>query len=405
MNLISQQQATPTSLMHRALTAAMLSCFALSGWLWLQESSPNHDRATAAVPRPLGSGLAANSTRSLVPSTRPLPNGRGTVDSNSSSASDDEPVRSTAKPHYVTKNIEDIQLGQRLVGRNPLRHETSAPSDIDPAHWRAIRLTMLQSGAFYELAFLRSLEWLDKSDAKVGQHIELALPEMGLLGPARIESIEPCPTIEPDDGLDRMIVTGTMKHLATNVLELAITGLDEPLGVTTTHPIWSEDRQSFLPAAQLTEGEHLRQANGQQTQLTRITPKRGPPELVYNLEVDAEHVYHVAATGLLVHNQCISATSSSLNAFDYEHVFSKQHIRNGIDSLGSSRAAIQENVANAISKANSQRLLQVGSNQIETLMNGLPATIRAQVSPDGVITKINLFPGTSGRQLGNLIPL
>ena len=44
----------------------------------------------------------------------------------------------------ATKNIEDIQLGQRVVGRNPLRHETQSPSEIDPATWRAVGLSMIQ---------------------------------------------------------------------------------------------------------------------------------------------------------------------------------------------------------------------------------------------------------------------
>jgi hypothetical protein len=44
----------------------------------------------------------------------------------------------------VAKSIEDIQFGQRVVGRNPLRHETQAPSEINPATWRAVRLNMIQ---------------------------------------------------------------------------------------------------------------------------------------------------------------------------------------------------------------------------------------------------------------------
>lgn len=386
------------SVVQRFLTTAMLSCFALAGWLWLHESAPKHDQAIAAVPRPSGSGLAVTSTRPLVPSTQPLPDGRGTVNS-SPSVSDDESARSAAEPRYVTKNIEDIRLGQRLVGRNPLRHETSAPSDIDSAHWRAVRLTMLQGGVFYELAFLRSLEWLDRSDAKVGQHIDLVMPEMGLLGPALVESIQPCPTIEPDDGTGRMIVTGTMKHLATNVLELTITGLDEPLGVTTTHPIWSEDLQAFVPAGQLTEGEHLRTANGQQTQLTRITPKRGPPEQVYNLEVDAEHVYHVAGSGLLVHNDCPFA----MGIDDHLDAFASAHgatTWKKFDDVGDWQNKVKEKLADpntpvlfnldgvdvwgGLSRAGSNRggatdweLLQIFNNpnypNLQFFKNGLPA--------------------------------
>lgn len=297
--------ATPTSrtsLAHRTLTAAMLGCFSLGGWFWHHESTPKSQQAHAAI----ASRLPYHDRQEVV------------------APSAAKPLRTqvATSPRYVTKNIEDIHLGQRLVGLNPLRHETSLPSEIDPATWRAVRLTMLQGGVFYELAFLRSLEWLDVEEAKVGQHIDLLMPEMGLLGPALVESIELCPDIEPDDGTGRMIVTGTMKHLATNVLNLTITGLEKPLGVTTTHPIWSETRQAFLPAGQLKEGEHLKQLDGTITQVTRISPKRGPPELVYNLEVDAEHVYHVSDTGLLVHNVCpwevgpFNVLKSKSNPFD-----------------------------------------------------------------------------------------
>ena len=103
----------------------------------------------------------------------------------------------------VTKNIEDIQVGQRVVGRNPLRHETQAPSEIDPATWRAVRLHMIQNGVEYDLAFLRPLSWLKSTGAVVGGSIPIELHEMGLNGPARVVGIDPCPTIEPDDGTGR----------------------------------------------------------------------------------------------------------------------------------------------------------------------------------------------------------
>jgi hypothetical protein len=159
-------------------------------------------------------------------------------------------------------------------------------------------------GVRYDLAFLRSLNWLQATGATPGGNIHLSLPEMGLDGPALVESINACPPIEPDDGTGRMIVTGTMRHLASNVLNVSITGLDDPLGVTDTHPIWSETRHNFVTAGQLKVGEHLRSETGAISQVTRITPKRGPPQLTYNLEVNAQHVYQVATSGLLVHNAC-----------------------------------------------------------------------------------------------------
>jgi hypothetical protein len=214
------------------------------------------------------------------------------------------PTANDANVKLVTKSIEDIQLGQRVVGRNPLRHETQAPSEIDPATWRAVRLNMIQNGVEFDLAFLRPLSWLKSTGAVVGGSIPMELHEMGLNGPARVVGIDPCPFIEPDDGTGRNVVTGTMAHPGANLVYLDITGLDEPLGVTDTHPIWSETRQDFVVAGQLEIGEQFRTVTGQSATLTRIHPHRGPPEMVFNLEVDAQHVYHVAGSGLLVHNVC-----------------------------------------------------------------------------------------------------
>lgn len=108
-------------------------------------------------------------------------------------------------------------------------------------------------------------------------------------------------------------MTGLMAHSAANILDIAITGLDEPLGVTDTHPLWSETRQDFVVAGQLQIGEHLRSATGQFAQIVRITPHRGPPQPVYNLEVNAEHVYHVGASALLVHNACPVSMDEALD--------------------------------------------------------------------------------------------
>ena len=151
----------------------------------------------------------------------------------------------------------------------------------------------------------------------VNDQLPLSLPEMGLHGIATIVAVEPCPLIEPDDGTGRPVVTGTMQHLAANLLSVEVEGLPEPLGVTTTHPIWSEDRQDFIPAGLLTVGEQLRNLDGTPARIVRITPHRGPPVPVYNLEVDAQHVYRVGQTGLLVHNTCPTWPSNPKDMDDF----------------------------------------------------------------------------------------
>ena len=67
----------------------------------------------------------------------------------------------------MTCNIEDISLGQRLVGTNPLREQTQPASEIDPATWPAVRLKMTQGGAEYDLAFLRPVSWIEATGAQV----------------------------------------------------------------------------------------------------------------------------------------------------------------------------------------------------------------------------------------------
>ena len=56
-----------------------------------------------------------------------------------------------------------------------------------------------------------------------------------------------------------------------------------------------------MQAGSLNPGEHLRLADGRTTTLERTEPiaEQLP---VYNLEVDGEHVYFVAESGVLVHN-------------------------------------------------------------------------------------------------------
>jgi Holliday junction resolvase-like predicted endonuclease len=222
-----------------------------------------------------------------------------------------------------------------LAANPQVDHAVVTASEIDPATWRNIRLRMQkQHGGTLEIVLLRPLAWLVQQldefeqltradshssalghavwsgqdhagvqlDSDVGQdtcRIHLALPELGAVGPAEVLAIEPCPPLASGPG---RTVTGTFAHSAADVLDLEIEGLDTPLGCTANHPFWSADRQDFVPAGSLTIGEHLQTESGTLRQVTRITPRRGPPVAVFNLEVDAEHVYYVSTAGVLVHN-------------------------------------------------------------------------------------------------------
>jgi len=112
-------------------------------------------------------------------------------------------------------------------------------------------------------------------------------------------AVAPCPSVVRGAG---RTVTGTFSHAADNVIDLYVDGLNAPIGITTTHFVYSVDRQRFVPAGELRVGECL-QHNSGEAQILRIEPRTGTHD-VYNIEVHVAHVYHVTQAGVLVHNNC-----------------------------------------------------------------------------------------------------
>ena len=242
-------------------------------------------------------------------------------------------------PKRITRPIETIRPGMRVLADNPEGAETQPDADVTPEHWRLVSLQMSrENGSTLHVQLLRPIEWLvteavvlivEAKDPQelfatpaptnpdrgtvdlslqrllLGQSIYLDLPELGAQGPATVTTIDPCPSLDPAQ-TGRRLVTGTFRHSAANVIDVQIGRESESFGVTDNHPFWSIDRKQFVEAGQLEIGEHLQCADTTITQVTRITPRRGPPVEVYNFEVDAEHVYHVGSSGVLVHNTCHS---------------------------------------------------------------------------------------------------
>ena len=85
-----------------------------------------------------------------------------------------------------------------------------------------------------------------------------------------------------------------------------------------------------------------------------------------------------------------------------EHVFSNDHINNGIMELGNSKQDILTKFFDT-AKANSSKWVE-GSNEIRTIINGKETTIRFFVK-NGEIVNLDGFVGTSSRVIGNLINL
>jgi hypothetical protein len=83
---------------------------------------------------------------------------------------------------------------------------------------------------------------------------------------------------------------------------LGADGTVETITGTTIHPVWSVDRQEWVPLAELVDGERLQGLDGLAVvlgvSLSRVS------QAVYNIEVHGEHVYQVGELGVLVHNSC-----------------------------------------------------------------------------------------------------
>jgi hypothetical protein len=218
---------------------------------------------------------------------------------------------SPAAPTIRSGKIEEIRLGQRVVGHNPLTEQVQPVSEIDPSTWKVIKLTSIDEPLPHFYEFIRSPEWLTTNHVELGGIIELDMFELGVeFMRMEVTAIESCPAIEADDGTGRHVVTGLMRHEAGNVLYLTIEGEHKPIGTTDLHPFWSTDRNEFVKAGDLKIGEHVEQLDGTVAQIVAITPHRGPPVMVYNLEVDSHHVYRVGDGGLLVHNSCFNKGGS-----------------------------------------------------------------------------------------------
>ncbi len=82
------------------------------------------------------------------------------------------------------------------------------------------------------------------------------------------------------------------------------------------------------------------------------------------------------------------------------HIFSSEHIKNGILKLGSSKRHIFDKIYSIIQSSMSKSVN--GSNQIHTIINGHKVTIRFYLK-DGVIKSMDAFTGWASRIIGNLI--
>ena len=145
-----------------------------------------------------------------------------------------------------------------------------------------------------DLTMLRSLEWLNKHNARIGGSVYAGTD---LQGWAKIQNIEPCLSAEE---MSEQKEFGEFKPWSGRVGDLKIASESEPIGVTPSHPFRSHDRNDWVAAGRLEPGERVKTLDG--TSVVEWYVMREKPEAVYNIEVEGDHVYRVGQSGILVHN-------------------------------------------------------------------------------------------------------
>jgi guanyl-specific ribonuclease Sa len=162
-------------------------------------------------------------------------------------------------------------------------------------------------GSISKLSVARPLWWLQATNASVGGTIDIGMQEVGISGEAQVMKIKPCPHDSRDNEKGMNLVIGKIEHHNAEVWDLVFDGNSQkPLGVTANHPLFSVDRNDWVPAGELRINERVKALKGGGTSTLTAKSERPTRETVYNLEVHRSHAYHVAEQGLLVHNTGIT---------------------------------------------------------------------------------------------------
>ena len=174
----------------------------------------------------------------------------------------------------------------------------------DQATWAKLSITVERSdGGIVDAELIRPRAWILANGICAGRLLPLNLPELDVSGLAMVTSIDNCPPISDGEGsvVTARFVTREV-HVVASVDVLGANGTVETITGTTIHPIWSVDRQEWVPLAELADDETLHGLDGLAVVLSVTLSRVAAP--VYNIEIHGEHVYQVGELGVVVHNTC-----------------------------------------------------------------------------------------------------
>lgn len=231
------------------------------------------------------------------------------------------------------RRIDQMELGDRTTGRNPLREEVSETPEPTPENSRAVHLELTKpSGKVVRMRLIWTLDEIELLGAKPGTNAYLEMPEMGVEGDALVTNVTTWHA-KPGSG---NLVTGVFVHEPDNgLVNVHIEGLNEPIGCTAEHLFWSNDQRKFISAIQLQPNEHVLARDIGSMPVKKIEA-RSRFEPVFNLTTHNQHVYEVSPIGVLVHNTYApnSAASRGFKA-------ATEHVENAASSIVARRRAAE----------------------------------------------------------------
>jgi hypothetical protein len=186
--------------------------------------------------------------------------------------------------------------------KNHNRFEVDPQPDPEQATWAKLSITVERSdGGIVDAEIIRPRSWILANGLCAGRMLPLNLPELEVSGLALVTSIDDCPPIADGEGsvVTARFVTREV-HVVASVDVLGADGDVETITGTTIHPVWSVDRQEWVPLSELADGEMLQGLDGLAVVLGVTLSRVSQP--VYNIEIHGEHVYQVGELGLVVHN-------------------------------------------------------------------------------------------------------
>ena len=152
-----------------------------------------------------------------------------------------------------------MPIGSRVPTKNPNRFEVDPQPEPNQATWAKVSITVERSdGSIVDAEIIRPRSWILASGLCAGRMLPLNLPELEVTGLALVTAIYDCPPIAEGEGsvVTAHFVTREVQVVAS-VDVLGADGTLETITGTTIHPVWSVDRQDWVPLAELAQGERL----------------------------------------------------------------------------------------------------------------------------------------------------